>query len=295
MKRILLLATVLVIGLQLSAQKNSLLWKISGKKLEQPSYLYGTIHIQDENVFAFDSIIYEKLAACDAFAMELIMDDIQPSVLRKSMLMEEGSIKDYLTDEEYEILDSVMLEATGQSLALFLKMKPFFLSSQIMQAQMPKDMPVALDLHFLDKARKANKKVYGIEELEDQIGAIDALSIEDQMEMLMEGITDTSSINSMEQFDNLMQAYIAQDLDSIFKISTDTALPSEFNKEFLIKRNKKMAKQIIRFSKKHSTFSAIGAAHLPGPKGVIRHLRKRGYTVEPVPFRFDTTQNVVLE
>ena len=35
-------------------------------------------------------------------------------------------------------------------------------------------------------------------------------------------------------------------------------------------------------------FCAVGCAHLPGDKGLIGLLRKKGYTVEPVKFEWNT-------
>ena len=64
------------------------------------------------------------------------------------------------------------------------------------------------------------------------------------------------------------------------------------NKKFLIllrkntNRNKTMAKQFSKISKDQTLFCAVGAAHLVGDKGVLALLRKKGYTVEPVVFKW---------
>ncbi|MDA3819269.1 MAG: TraB/GumN family protein [Candidatus Delongbacteria bacterium] len=268
-----------------AAQENSLLWKVSGKKTDSPSYLYGTIHIQAKEVFAYDTLIYDKMRSCDALAVELIIDEIDPETTKQLMLMEEGTIADYLSDEEYHLLDSVMKARTGQPLMLFEKMKPFFLASQIMQTMMPKEMPLPLDMHFIDTARKMDKNILALEELSDQIGAIDKMSVEEQVDMLMDGLTDEE--NSMEkQFNQLVDAYVEQDLDSLQVLMQDTALPESFGKELIIKRNKGMAKALHKIMKKQSVFAAFGAAHLVGEQGVIELLRQKGYKIEPVRFDF---------
>jgi uncharacterized protein len=271
------------------AQENSLLWEVS-KKNKKLSYLYGTVHVQDKRVFAFDSIVYEKLSMCDAFAMEVLMDEIDQAEAMEAMLMKKHTLKDLYSQEEYEFLDSVVKESTGQGLFVFNKMKPFFLSSQLMQMELSMDMELALDLHFLEYARNNEKICLGIEKFKDQIKAIDAISIEDQADMLYEGLTDTSSNLSMDAFDELLEAYILQDIDKLYELSADTTMPAEFNEYFLVKRNKKMARRIIKFGKKQPTFNAIGAAHLPGEEGVIALLRQKGYTVKPVKFEFTTEE-----
>jgi hypothetical protein len=284
-KRNLFIAISLILSVSVSAQ--SLLWEISGKGLKVPSYLYGTIHIQDKRVFAFDSTVISKLDICKAYAMEVLLDEIDQAEVMEAMLMKKQTLKDLYSEEDYKFLDSIVKENTGQSLLVFNKMKPFFLSSQLMQMELIQDMPMALDLYFLDYARKQNKICLGIEAFSDQIGAIDALSVEQQAQMLLEGLADTSSLMSMNQFEDLLNAYISQDIDSLYTLSNDTSMPPEFNEYFLVKRNKKMAKRIAKFSKKQATFNAIGAAHLPGEKGVIALLRKKGYTLTPVPFSFN--------
>ncbi|MEA3447137.1 MAG: TraB/GumN family protein [Bacteroidota bacterium] len=267
------------------AQQDALLWKVTGKNPDKPSYLYGTIHIQAKEVFAYDTLIYDKMRSCEALAVELIIDEIDPESTKELMLMEEGSIADYLSDEEYHLLDSVMKARTGQPLMLFEKMKPFFLSSQIMQTMMPKEMPLPLDMHFIDTARKMDKNILALEELSDQIGAIEKMSVEEQVDMLMDGLTDEE--NSMEkQFTRLVDAYVAQDLDSLQVLMRDTALPESFGKELIVNRNKGMAKALHKIMKKQSVFAAFGAAHLVGEKGVIELLRQKGYEIEPVRFDF---------
>ncbi|MDD2386582.1 MAG: TraB/GumN family protein [Bacteroidales bacterium] len=282
MKKITVVLSFLLIVASLFSQ--SILWKVTGKKIKSPCYLYGTIHIQDKKVFAFDQTVTTAFDECDAFAMEILMDDIDPNEIKTAMFMEKKTIKEFLTDEQYNILDSIVKEKTGTGMFMYNKMKPFFLSSQLMQMGLKQDMEMPLDLYFLDKARKAGKSCYGVEKFMNQINAIDAISIQDQVDMLYEGLTDTSSVNSDVQFEELVQAYLNFDMIKLFDVSNDTALPKEFNKAFLVDRNIGMAKNFIKIAKKESLFCAVGAAHLPGEKGVIELLRKKGYAVEPIPF-----------
>lgn len=281
MRNILIISLFL---LSTSLFSQSLLWKISGKGLKKPSYLYGTIHIQDKIVFAYDKIVEEKILECDAYAMELLLDEIDKETIQKAMLIKDNTLDKLMTKEEYAELDKYMKEKTGMGLMLFNKTKPFFIMSQVMQADMNKDMPLALDMHFLDLARKNGKKAFGIEKFDEQMAAVDQISLKDQIKMMLESIRDTSKTEN--KFDELLQTYLKADLDKMLILSADSSMPENFNKAFLIDRNVKMAKNIAKFSSKQSTFNAIGAAHLGGEKGVINLLRKKGYTLEPITFKF---------
>lgn len=281
MKKIFVFLNLFLFTISVFSQ--SLLWEISGKGINK-SYLYGTIHIQDKRVFQYDPIVEEKIKECDAYAMELLLDEIDKEELEKSMYMKKTTIKELLTQEEYKLLDSLMKAKTGMGLILFNKMKPFFISSQLMQTDMSKDMEDALDMHFLKIARQEGKLTFGIEKLSDQVQAIDKISLKDQCKMLMESLNDTTQATA--SFDNLLKAYLEANLDTMIILSSDTSLPELFNKAFLIDRNKGMAKNIIKICKKHKTFNAIGAAHLGGKDGVIELIRKKGYIVKPIPFDF---------
>lgn len=268
------------------AGAQSLLWKISGKKIKSPSYIYGTIHIQDKRVFSFDEKVTNAFESCDAFAMEILMDELDQNEIKDAMLMKDNSLDKLLTSEQYKILDSIVKATTGSGLLLYNKMKPFFLSSQLMQMNMKQDMDLALDLYFLKKARESGKFCFGVEKFSDQINAIDAISVKEQAEMLFEGLTDTTGNNDVEKLDEMLVEYMNFNLEHLFDMTNDTALPAEFNKAFLIDRNVGMVKNFIKISKKHSLFCAVGAAHLPGDTGIIALLRNKGYTVEPVIFKW---------
>jgi uncharacterized protein YbaP (TraB family) len=56
----------------------------------------------------------------------------------------------------------------------------------------------------------------------------------------------------------------------------------KFYKALVTDRNERMSDRIAKFIKQQPTFIAIGALHLPGEKGVIGLLRKKGFKVEPV-------------
>lgn len=282
MKKILSAISILFIVNTVFSQ--SLLWKISGNGLKTSSYLYGTIHIQDKKVFAFDSTVTNAFNSCDAFAMEILLTKVKPEVLKKATLMKHGSLKELMTDDDYKLVSKVFNEKTGANLLLYDKMKPFFLSSQIEQADMPKDMKDALDIYFFKLAEKQGKQTYGVEKFEQQVAAIDKISLKDQIKMLVETVKDTSKAD----FSELLNAYLNFDLNKLMELtSKDTTLPGNFAEAFLINRNKVMAKSIKKLTKKSKTFIAVGAAHLPGENGVIKLLRDYGFTVEPVKFKFE--------
>lgn len=267
--------------LVLSGFAQSLLWRVSGSDILSPSYLYGTIHIQDSRVFAFDSTVWRCFQSCEALAVELLLDELDYGTVREQMLLpKDKTIAQMLPKEDFALLDSLCKAKLGASALFFSKMKPFFLSSALQQADIPQQEPLPLDLFLLQQARNRGMQCYGLEDYMEQIKATDAISLDDQLKILQQMLHDTSDMAA--GFDSLVIAYLNFDLGVISEMLRDTLLPDNFNQVLVEKRNVTMFKGFRKLAKKQHVFCAVGTAHLTGEKGLIALLRKKGYVVEPV-------------
>ncbi len=286
MRKLLLTLGIVCTACTLFAQ--SILWRVSGRDIPSPSYLYGTIHIQDSRVFAFDSTVWHCFNSCEALAVEVLLDQLNYSAVREKMMMPKGqSVVKMLSKEDYAILDSLCRAKFGAGAIFLGNMKPLFLLSALQQADLPQDEPLPLDLFFLQQARKRGMQCYGLEEYMDQIKATDAISIDDQLKMLRQMLHDTADVAA--SFDSLTLTYLSFDLEKIATMLEDTLLPDNFSRRLVDKRNKTMYKGFRKIAKKQRVFCAVGAAHLPGENGLIELLRKKGCTVEPVIFEWNAT------
>ena len=81
-----------------SAQQNSwpksLLWRIAGKNLTQPSFLFGTMHLQDKRLFYFGDSLYYYLEKVDGYALELDLQEFLDSVVQRAMQREADEMLD---------------------------------------------------------------------------------------------------------------------------------------------------------------------------------------------------------
>jgi len=91
----------------------------------------------------------------------------------------------------------------------------------------------------------------------------------------------------------MLEAYLSFNLDKMTEMMQDPSLPRKFDKVLINKRNVTMAKQFEKIAKEHTLFCAVGTGHLGGEKGVIALLRKKGYAVEPVVFRWQQEKTTV--
>lgn len=265
---------------------NSLLWKVSSAKFEHDSYLYGTMHAAEERILNFRKEVRRALASCDAFAMEVLIDSSATlSIYDKMMMKGDVQLRDLMAADDYQILKKLVFDKMGVPLMMFSKMQPMFISAMLVEPKPQKHVHEAenmlpVDLQLAEDARRNGLKISGIETMEEQIDAISALSYQKQAHYLIEQIRDFEK--SERLLDDLMQAYINEDLNEISRINDEEPMPKKLQKSLIVRRNKKMASRLKKAFNRESTFAAIGALHLTGKTGLIRLMRKKGFLVEPV-------------
>lgn len=265
-------------------QYQSLFWEISGNGLEEPSYLYGTMHTQDERAFDFKDGVLDAFNNCSAYAMELNMDSVDQMEIMSLLMMEgDAALDNLLTEEEYEYVNTFFTDSVGVGLIMFNKMQPMYTSSMVSLRSLNSQESEALDLYFFSMAKEQGKAVYGLEEMVEQIGAFNSIDYGKQAEGLVEAVDAAYDGSGDAEVAAMMDVYANGDLDSLLVMtqSADSDLDSNFSKTFLIDRNHRMANRAVPMIKEGSVFIAVGAAHLPGEQGVIELLRAKGYTVTP--------------
>jgi len=94
--------------------ENALLWKISGKNLSKPSYLYGTIHM----ICATDFIISDSLKSAfnraDKIYLELDMDDPTMDAKMLRLSVNKGrKLSDIFSKEDYAKLNTFFRDSVG--------------------------------------------------------------------------------------------------------------------------------------------------------------------------------------
>ncbi len=260
---------------------NTLLWRISGKGLTRPSYLYGTMHLMDKKVFQLGDSVYKAIEQTDGFAAELDMNKVGNQMVNHFLnereakkAVEPVKLKDAVSAETWNHYKAELEKKFGKSADKITVNDLEDLENQLQTDMFRKgDMPTFLDAWLSGQARKQGKWVGGIEDLEDQLEHIGA--VEEKIQLAI--FDDEYFRKEMEW---LVRVYTEQRLDSI-----DAMMYRGMNggKDYImIKRNLKMSRRMDSLAAVRSTLFAVGAAHLPGDSGVISLLRSRGYTVTPV-------------
>ncbi|GHB43892.1 TraB/GumN family protein [Mongoliitalea lutea] len=261
--------------------ENSLLWKISENGLEQPSYLFGTIHVICPEDFKMDERILSALQSSKKIVLELNMSDpmLAQEMQQNSINKDFYNIQNDFEPEAKEALDEFLSSNYGMGLAQMGIMKPFILSTMVLMKQLPCETPDSYELFFTNKSQEWKIPMEGLETAAYQISIFDRIPMERQVADLSKMIlTDATE----KEFQGMIEAYLAEDLNKLQEMIQADGLTGEYGEILLNERNRNWIPKIEEFIKAETTFIAVGAGHFPSEKGVIQLLRNAGYTVEPV-------------
>jgi hypothetical protein len=192
------------------------------------------------------------------------------------------------------VVQAKLAEKLGPRSAMFERMKPLFISPLL--SGQPGANPLdpgseqsgqgkPLDLYLQDMAAQRKMEVVGLETFEEQMDAFNSIPLKLQAEMLYEQVANEKDSTSAEMsLERMIGLYERQALDSLYDL-TSGELNASLNERLLTRRNHNMADRMEKLMQTKRVFTGVGAAHLPGPAGVIALLRQKGYRVNPVRFK----------
>lgn len=262
--------------------EKSLLWKISGKGLKSPSYLFGTIHATCDATL--DANTLKALDDTKQLFLEIDMDDkAMPMQMMKFMKMnDDAKLSTLLSAEDFEIVDVFLKENMNMSAKIFDTFKPFMVSAMLL----PKLLDckyASVESELMRVSKEQSEEVYGLETVEDQMKVFDAIPYQTQANELLKTAKEGLEKSKIE-FQKMMDSYNDKDIEAMLAMMDDSEnkMTSENKDVLLNNRNKNWIPVITKTAKQVPTFFAVGAAHLAGDEGVIKLLRKAGYKVEAV-------------
>lgn len=276
-------ALVLLSTTSFYAQKqNTLLWEISGKGIEKPSYLFGTIHITCDATLK--PKVIDALNKTERLFLEFDMTDpeMATKMMGKLQMTDGKKISQLVTKEQAEKIDKFLKENFGMPLSYVDTYKPFFFQSLFYTKMI--NCPVqSFENELMKITKEQNEKVYGLETMESQLAIFDKIPYEKQIEDLNK-MLESIEKKDFSEMEKLITLYQDENLNDLMKIISESDLQTvnQFNEDLLVNRNKNWVPIIIEKSKEQATFFGVGAAHLAGENGVITLLKKQGYKVKPV-------------
>lgn len=287
MKRFMLKKTfaflaILMATLPAMAQ-HSLLYKVSGNELAQPSYLYGTVHLICEKDFNLSSQLNKAVQNSKTIYLEVDMDDPQLFLTMGPLLQNndpEYTLEKAFKPADYRKLQQFMNDSLKMDVANFKKMKPMVLLSLMLPKMLECRSSVSYEQKLVELAKFSNKSVEGLEDIADQIKVFDNMPDSLEARMIMEYISDIPKQRAM--FKRLITSYKAQDIVALHDMLGESPEFKGYEDILVYNRNRNWIPVMDKAMRKESTFFGVGAMHLGGDQGVIALLKKKGYKVEAV-------------
>jgi uncharacterized protein YbaP (TraB family) len=263
--------------------ERGLLWQIK-KPGSPPSYLFGTMHIEDPEVVTLAAPVREAFDKADSLTLEVVLDPQSLLAMATAFMLTDGStLESHIGSQLYQRSVKAMA-AHGMPEMMVARMKPWAVAVTLMTP--PPETGVVLDLMLYQEATAQGKPVTGLETPMEQMSLFDSFSGRDQIALLKDTLDNMDEIPRM--FADLKAAYLDRDLARLVKVSDDSMrdnnqrLVEDFNRKLITERNHRMVQRMQPLLKEGQQFIAVGALHLPGEEGLLQLLNDQGYSVTAV-------------
>lgn len=268
-------------------------YKVEGNGLDKPSYLFGTHHLAPlstidatpgarEAFNSAESVVGEIDMTQDPMALAAAM---QPHMMAPA----DSTLSNLFDATKFEAMNEQFKKYApipGADLKMFNAMKPMVVTAIATVGMVSSELSgfnpqEQLDTYFQTEGKAAGKEIIPLETAEMQAVILyDKKPIAAQAEALSNLLNNPGK--SMESVKKLNSAYAAADLDALYSLSQEDDSDPEFFRILLDERNANWLKELPSIMKGHSSFIAVGALHLAGENGLVKGLRKLGYTVTPL-------------
>lgn len=281
--------------------QNSLLFEISGNGLKQNSYLFGTIHVQDEAVFNWNDSVFWAIDQAEIAAFEI---DLDAEEIKKDMRptdQQQKEWKDFFTNDLGPAIQNTIEADT-------LAHRASSLFAQVLQMELGKKKMSRgsfVDLFLKEYAESRGKKTVGIETVTEQLNVflnLDKQLIKKSIINFLEEDKWDIDLSALSGGQNdLIEVYSTMKLDNVCKVVDSIYMASEnefvnqFYQKLFVDRNGIMFSRTQEMIKEKSHFIGVGSGHLCSESGLINQYRKAGYTVRPINITSNTTKPIVWE
>jgi len=299
MKKILILFaacfTFLITGAQvkLAIKKYpSLLWEISGNGMKKPSHLIGTMHVSSKLAFNLPDSFYMAIRNAEVVALESNPETWQEDMSKYDL----GESDNYGGRTAYSSYLSIPSDFLSIKTLKFYKYdtkierslynNPSSINNLLYRTYGNEssdfEEDTYLDMYIFQCGKKWGKKVTGVEDYGESMRLM-AEAYKDAARDKKKKVRSYGDADGEYSGAKLQEAYRTGNLDLLDSINKYNSESAAFDEKFLYRRNEIQANSIDSILKSGSSlFVGVGAAHLPGNRGVIEILRRQGYKLRPV-------------
>ena len=267
-------------------EKKSFFWVAKGKK--NLVYLLGSIHIGTKDMYPMRPAIEKAFQASDFVAYEINPNELsrqeKAKLLLKYVFYPSGkTLKDYVSKKTYHLVKK-KLQDEKLPVRQFMKMRAWFLAINLLYHQARKSglsEKYGVDFYFMGKSQE--KRVLGLESFKYHFGFFN--KIPHKVHEYNLKLTVEELDKSVDELRNMLTYWKTGDIPNLERLMFE---PFEKNPilmplydKMVVERNIVMTKKIEKYLQGTRTYFVVaGAGHFVGKKGIIKELRRKGYSVE---------------
>lgn len=262
---------------------SAFLWRIEQTDKStaiKSSYIFGTMHIDDERVMEIPDSLLHRLIAADVLMLELELNDNgSVDMLRKMLFTDGRNLTQVIGEQGFIDVSNALLESGNQlPVEVLTVLKPW--AAMLLLIKPENKSGTFLDKKLASLARNAGVRVQGLETVNEQLSVFDDIEIDDQVSLLHSAM---STLNEKEEaYQQILNAYLSGDLNDLVIISEsqlpkDKRLADMISSKLITERNQLMFNRMQNRLQAGNTFIAVGALHLAGEQGLLEKLRAAGY------------------
>ena len=259
----------------------TLLWKIGGKGLSDPSYIFGTFHLLCKDDLKFPDTLQSIIYQSQQVYFEIKLDD--PDIAKKmmqSIKMNEGhQLKDFLSMQEYDSVSIIFQNKTQIPLQFVSNYKHYLLMS-ILYPSILGCTPIAYEKEIEKRSSIDSIPILGLEPLELQLSIFDSIPYKEQAKMLVKSLLHYE--DSKKESVSMISMYQKKDIEAMHKTVESDKEFGKYESLLLNRRNASWIPIIIKAIQNKKTLFAVGAGHLGGTNGILNLLKQKGFIVTPV-------------
>lgn len=258
--------------------RNAILWKFIPPGQVDESILVGSMHLNTSDAYNHLDLIQFYMQRHSAIAFEI---DMQEGIRDHTDFMIPGgkSLEDFLTGPQRGKIRRLLHRYFNFPYEIIIRLYPMFSMTVLTQALLNQGSRPFLDEFLWNEAQREEKQVIGLEDVDEHYDVLKGIPLRYQVKAFKDFIFNLSKVR--REYKKLSDLYAQQRIHAIYRSSRRSL--GMIKERMLYSRNEIMVKSIVEFNHMNGALMAIvGAAHLSGKRGILHHLRKLNYKIEPV-------------
>lgn len=271
-----------------SVDADPALWVV--KDDDTTIYLFGTVHALKPGLTWFDEAVKDAFDKSDQLMLEMVAPEDQSEIAKILMPMAiDQSGKGLPSRLDAEDLKAYQAAMTGLGLPanqfdMFEAWLPAMTLAVLPLMKLGYDPEQGVEKQLTAHAKAANKPIAGLETINEQLGFLDLLPEEAQINFLNATVREIGNLGT--QLDKMVALWAAGNPVALGAVMNEGMADTPVVADVLLyQRNARWADTLTaRLEQPGTIFVAVGAGHLAGEKSLLDDLKLRGVTATRITY-----------